>query len=132
MNSNICRLFAQTSHIRHLCLFALCLLLSVGIVSCAGKTRKQELLAQDHTQMSDEDVLLYYYQLNDEIETSERSTTGSAVSFGVGRGSYGGGSRRHGGIGVSSGGSRNTVATELRERRNLVRLELGRRNLTPK
>ncbi len=107
----------------------LSLVLSSG---CAGnKATTTELLAQDFRQLSDDDLTLYYYRIEDQIEVVERQRTGSSISLGIGRGSYShrGGSR--GGIGVTTGGSTQRVATDLRERRNQVKLEMKRRGITP-
>ena len=102
-------------------------LFSVVLTGCAGTTRTKELLATEYMTMADDDLQLYYYQLEDQIVADERKTTGSSVSVGLGRGSYG----RHGGVGMSTGGTTQAVATDLRDRRNEVRLELKKRGVTP-
>ena len=101
--------------------------LAVVLTSCAGSSRTAELLATDFMTMSNDDLQLYYYQLEDQIVADERKTTGSSVSVGVGRGSYG----RRGGVGMSTGSSTQAVATDLRDRRNEVRLELTKRGVDP-
>ena len=98
-----------------------------GMAGCAGTSRTQELLDTEFMAMTNDDLQLYYYQLEDQIVADERVTSGSSVSIGVGRGSYG----RHGGVGMSSGGTTQAVATDLRDRRNVVRLELQKRGITP-
>ena len=106
--------------------------LSLALIGCANnKAKTKELLAQDFHQLSDDDLTLYYYKIEDQIEVVERQRTGSSISLGLGKGSYGhrGGSR--GGIGVTTGGSTQKVATDLRDRRNQVKLEMKRRNITP-
>ena len=109
-----------------LCMFFVSLFL-VGTVGCAGTSRTTELLATEYMAMPDDDLQLYYYQLEDQIVADERVTTGSSVSIGVGRGSYG----RAGGVGMSTGSATQAVATDLRNRRNEVRLELQKRGITP-
>jgi hypothetical protein len=105
--------------------FGLILLLLVwGCASSGARTdRSPELLAQSYATMSDEELQTYYYQLNDQIAKVERSTTGTRA--GVGDGSYPVRAE------VSGEVSRQTVADELRDRRNEVRTELSRRGLRP-
>jgi hypothetical protein len=93
------------------------------ILGCAE--RSKELLAEDYKKMGNEDILRYYYTLNDEIERQEKQ---SGPQVGVGLGGFGRGVG--GGAGVSSGASGYT-ADDLRERRIDVRLELQRRKLNP-
>lgn len=97
------------------------------VMGCAGTSKTAELMATEYMAMSNDDLQLYYYQLEDQIVADERVTTGSSVSFGVGRGSYG----RAGGVGMSTGSATQAVATDLRNRRNEVRLELQKRGITP-
>ncbi len=93
------------------------------IVGCADKTK--ELMAEDFKKMGNDDLLRYFYRLNDEIESQEKQ---SGPSVGIGVGGFG----RHtgGGVGVSSGGTGYT-AEELRARRIDVRMELKKRGLVP-
>jgi hypothetical protein len=93
------------------------------ILGCAGKST--EFLAEDYKTMSNENILRYYYRLNDEIERQEKQ---SSPQFSVGIGSFGHGVG--GGAGVGTGGSGYT-AEDLRARRIDVRLELKRRGLNP-
>lgn len=90
---------------------------------CADKSK--ELLAEDYKKMTNERLLEYFYQVNDEIDKQEKS---SGPSVGIGVGGFG----RHtgGGVGVSSGGTGYT-AEDLRARRIEIRLEMKRRNLNP-
>ncbi len=92
-------------------------------LGCADKTK--ELLAENYQKMSNDDLLRYYYRLNDEIEKQEKQ---SGPQVGVGVGGFG----RHtgGGVGVSSGATGYT-AEELRTRRIDVRMELKKRGLVP-
>lgn len=99
----------------------LALLLASGCASSSSRTA--ELLGREYAVMSDAELEAYYLQLNDEIARTEREATGTRV--GVGVGSY----PVH--IGASTGVSRGSVAEELRERRNEVRLEMTRRGLRP-
>ena len=114
--------------------FLLVVALSVGLISgCADhKAKTKELLEQNYQQLSDDDLTLYYYQLEDQIEAVEQKQMSSSISLGLGMGSYGhhgGGSS--GGIGVSTGGSKRNIATNLRDRRNKVKLEMKHRGITP-
>jgi hypothetical protein len=93
------------------------------VLGCAG--RSKELLNEDYKKMSNENILRYYYSLNDEIERQEKQ---SGPQFGIGIGSFGHGVG--GGASVGTGGSGYT-ADDLRARRIDVRLELKRRGLNP-
>ncbi len=93
------------------------------IVGCAD--RSKELLAEDFKKMGNEDLLRYFYRLNDEIESQEKQ---SGPQVGIGFGSFGGGVGS--GVGVATGGTGYT-AEDLRARRIDVRLELKRRGLNP-
>ncbi|KIE17354.1 hypothetical protein DS62_04115 [Smithella sp. SC_K08D17] len=83
---------------------------------------------EDYKKMSNENILRYYYSLNDEIERQEKQ---SGPQFGIGIGGFGG---HHGGVGggagVTTGGSGYT-ADDLRARRIDVLMELKRRGLNP-
>jgi len=100
------------------------MILAVLIVSgCAGQSK--ELLAEDYKKMNNEQILEYFYRLNDEIEKQEKQT---GPSFGVGVGGFGRGVG--GGVGVGTGGTGYT-ADDLRERRIEIRMEMKRRNINP-
>ncbi len=90
---------------------------------CAEKSKA--LLSEDYLKMSNEDLLRYYYRLNDEIESEERQ---SGPEVGIGIGSIG--RRVGGGIGVGTGFTGYT-AEDLRRRRIDVRIEMNRRGLVP-
>jgi hypothetical protein len=77
--------------------------------------------------MSNDNLQLYFYQLEDQIFAEESKSTSGSVSLGLGRSSYG----RRGGVGVSTGTTKQHVATDLRDRRNEVRLELTKRGIDP-
>ena len=93
------------------------------IAGCASKST--EMLAEDYKKMNNEQILEYYYRLNDEIEKQEKQ---SGPSFGIGLG--GGGRGVGGGVGIGTGGTGYT-AEDLRKRRVEIRMELKKRNITP-
>jgi hypothetical protein len=93
------------------------------IAGCADKSK--DLLAEDYKKMTNERLLEYFYQVNDEIEKQEKSS-GPSVGFGLGGGFGRGGA----GVGVGTGGTGYT-AEDLRARRIELRLEMKRRNLNP-
>ena len=107
--------------------------LSLALVSgCTNnKAKTKELLAQDFHQLSNDDLTLYYYKLEDQIEVVERKRTGSSISLGIGGGTYSHRRSGRGGIGISTGGSTHKIATGLRDRRNQVKLEMKHRGITP-
>ena len=108
-------------------------LLLTGLLSgCANhKAKTQELLAEDYHRLSNDNLTLYYYKLEDQIEVIERKRSGSSISLGLGLGSFGHRSGGSGSVGVTSGGSQRGIATDLRNRRNEVKLELKHRGITP-
>lgn len=93
------------------------------IAGCAGTST--EILAEDFKKMNNDQLLEYFYRLNDEIEKQEKQT---GPSFGVGIGGFG--RNVGGGVGVGTGGTGYT-AEDLRKRRVEVRMELKKRNLNP-
>ncbi len=113
-----------------LTLFLMSLFLA-PLAGCAGKSKTQELLAKEYLPLSNDDLLLHYYQLEDQIVAEERNSGGSSVSLGLGTGLFGSRSHFGGGVGVSTGVGTQTTATELRDRRNEVRLELQKRGVVP-
>lgn len=97
---------------------------SVSIVlGCAE--RSKELLVEDYKNMNNEELLRYFYRMNDEIERQEKQQD-PQVSFGLGSSGLGPGI----GAGVSTGNKEHT-ADELRARKIDIRLELNRRGLNP-
>jgi hypothetical protein len=96
------------------------------VLGCAANSK--ELLAENYKAMNNDDLLRYYYNLNDEIERQEKQ---SGPAFSVGIGGFGG---HHGGVGggagVTTGGSGYT-ADDLRARRIDVKMELKKRNINP-
>ena len=104
-------------------LFVGMMLLIGFFLGCAAKST--DLLAEDPKKMNNEQLLEYFYRLNDEIEKQEKQ---SAPSFSVGLGTFGRGVG--GGVGVGTGGTGYT-AEDLRQRRIEVRMERRRRNINP-
>ncbi len=104
------------------------LLLPVFLLSCSGT--QEELLSKDHTKMSDDDLLRYYYQLEDEIAKCENKSSGGSVGLGGGRGWGRGGGFGGVGVGVSKGIG-GCDSDDLRTRRIDVRLALKKRGLNP-
>jgi len=109
----------------------LVLLASLGLWGCANQTGSEAgaMLSQDYRKMDNDELLLYYYRLTEEIDRTERTGSGSAFSIGIGGGSWGSGGG--GGVGVSTtapvgGGS---GSSDLRNRRAEVRAEMQRRNM---
>ncbi|MFO7577866.1 MAG: hypothetical protein R6W66_09090 [Pelovirga sp.] len=113
-------------------LLAVLLVLGLTVLSgCSGHAaRTQDLLAVNYEALNDEELLLYYYELEDQIATVELSQTSPRISFGLGLGNYSGRTATSGGVGISTGG-RPEIATGLRDQRKRVRLELQRRELSP-
>ncbi len=111
----------------------LLVLLSLGLLSgCADHSAKnKELLTQDYQSFSDDDLTLYYYKLEDQISVVERERNSSSVSLGFIGSSYGSSSGSSGGIGVTASGDHPDDATNLRDRRNEVKLEMDKRSLKP-
>ena len=100
-----------------------------GCANHAAKT--QELLAENYHNLSNDNLTLYYYKLEDQIEVVERSKSSPSLSLGLGLGSFGHSSGGSAGVGVSTRGNKANVATDLRDRRNEVKLELQHRGITP-
>lgn len=102
----------------------LCIMEALFLCGCAGYNR--ELLERDYTQMTDEELLTYFYELSREIDRCVndpgRATVGVGTGFGL---------RRLGvWLGLSRGiGSCNS--DRLIQRQARVRLELHRRGLSP-
>ena len=72
--------------IRNITILLLILSALFFIFGCAGKST--ELLAENYKAMNNENLLRYYYSLNDEIERQEKQ---SGPQFGIGIGSFGSG-----------------------------------------
>ncbi len=111
----------------------LILVVVLGLLfGCADHSAKnKELLSKHYQTLSDNDLTLYYYELGDQIEVVEQERNNSSISLGFGMGSYGSSGGRSGGVGVTTGGRHSEVATDLRDRRNKVKLEMKKRNLKP-
>jgi len=105
----------------------LALLASLGLSGCANQAGSEAgaLLSQDIRKMDNDELLLYYYRLTEEIDRRERSGPASAVGIGIGGGSGGGV-----GVGVSTSAPVGGSGTEeLRNRRAEVRAEMQRRGM---
>jgi hypothetical protein len=120
----------QTKKTTFAFLALLVLLTSLGLSGCANQTGSEAgaLLSQDIRKMDNDELLLYYYRLTEEIERRERSGPASSVGIGIGGGGWGRGVG--GGVGISTsapvgGGG----ADELRSRRAEVRVEMQRRDM---
>ncbi len=124
--------FSKQNKLLKLSIILLSLLLMGFLSGCANhKAKTQELLVENYHGLSNDNLTLYYYKLEDQIEVVERKRSGSSISLGLGLGSFGHSSGGSGGIGVTTGGSKRDVATDLRDRRNKVKLELQHRGITP-
>jgi hypothetical protein len=118
-------------------IFALLVFLaSLGLSGCANQagTEAGALLSQDIRKMDNDELLLYYYRLTEEIDRRERSGPASSVGIGIGGGSWGGGwgSGSGGGVGVGVSTSApvgGSGSDELRNRRAEVRVEMQRRGM---
>ncbi len=113
----------MTKMTRNVFMLIIMLATAFFVLGCAAGTK--ELLNEDYKKMNNEDLLRYYYNLNDEIERQEKQ---SVPQFGIGIGGFG--HHTAGGVGVSTGGSGYT-SDDLRTRRVDVRLELQKRGITP-
>jgi hypothetical protein len=110
----------------------LVLLAMSALAGCADHSAKnRELLAENYHSLSNDDLLLYYYKLEDQIDVVEHRSSKPSISLGFGIGSFGHSSAGSAGVGVTTGGNKQDVATNLRERRNEVKLELQHRGLKP-
>jgi len=113
----------------------LAFLISISLPGCANQQKSEAgaLLTQDYKKMDNDELLLYYYRLTEEIDRTERSASGSAVSLGIGGGRWGWGGG--GGSGVGAGVSTTTPVgggggtDDLRNRRAEVRAEMQKRNM---
>jgi len=103
------------------CIVIALLLISTG---CAGT--QKELLALDHTKMTNDELLKYYFELSEEIDRcvseTNKSPAGFAPGFNLG----------FLGIGLGFSSGRQACNTEeLRKRRIAVKLELHNRGMNP-
>lgn len=126
----------QTKKMTVTFLALLVLLASLSLSGCANQAGSEAgtLIAQDFRKMDNDELLLYYYRLTEEIERRERSGPSSSVGIGIGGGSWGGGwgSGSGGGVGVGLSTSApvgGSGSDELRNRRAEVRVEMQRRNM---
>lgn len=101
-----------------------CIILALLVCACANQ--QKVLLEKDYTVMTDEELLRYYYELDDEINRCLNEWSGASVGVGTGFGL----SR----LGVWLGLSKGIPACNpdrLRQRRIDVRIEMQRRGLNP-
>ena len=101
-----------------------CILLAMLICGCAGNSK--ELLSQDQTQMTNDELLTYFYKLSDEIDRCKNASNKASVGIGSGFGL--------GWLGLGLGLSRGVPVCnpdELLQRRIEVRLELQHRGINP-
>jgi hypothetical protein len=108
---------------RNIAVFFLIIAAVSVVFGCAE--RSTALLAEDYKKMNDEELLRYFYRMNDEIERQEKQQ-GPQVNFGFGTFGHGSGV----GAGIGTGNTAHT-ADELRARRIDIRMELKRRELNP-
>jgi len=107
-------------------LFSSLLLLSLLVIlGCTDASR--QILAEDFMKMDNDQLLRYFYRIEDEIDRIERQSAASQVGFGVGAFGRGGGV----GIGTMTGTYGESPSEELRKRRIDVRMELKKRGLNP-
>ncbi|MDA8164077.1 MAG: hypothetical protein M0017_03450 [Desulfobacteraceae bacterium] len=103
---------------------ALLLLGSLFIVGCAG--RAEQLLRTDYRTMGNDDLLRYYYQVDEEVAKCQARADRTSVGLGTG---YGGG-----GFGLGVGIQQGVGGCDLdalRQRRGEVRFLLNKRGITP-
>ncbi len=125
-------MLSRQNKLIHLSILLLALLILGFLSGCADhKEKTQALLAEDYRSLSNDNLTLYYYKLEDQIEVVERSKSSPSLSLGLGLGSFGHRSGGSAGVGVSTRGNKANVATDLRDRRNEVKLELQHRGITP-
>jgi hypothetical protein len=119
---NMRRLFLPT-----LFVVAFALLFATGC-STSRPTNRQ-LLETEYTQMTDQELLDYYRQLDDRISGRDSGSGGLGFGLGVGMGfGLNGGAV---GLGASKGVGGDDPVEALQIKRNEVRLELDRRGLEP-
>ncbi|MEZ4600820.1 MAG: hypothetical protein R2940_13610 [Syntrophotaleaceae bacterium] len=106
------------------------LLFTLVATGCStSRLSNQELLTTDYTDMTDQELVEYYRQLDDRI--AGRESGGGGLGFGLGLGfgfGFDGGAV---GLGASKGVGGETPVEALQIKRNDVRLELARRGLEP-
>ena len=103
------------------------------LVGCAANhsEKYKELLTKDYQSLSDNDLTLYYYELEDQIKVVDRERNSSSIRFGFGLGSYGSDYGGSGGIDATTRRGQADVSINLRDRRDDVELEMKKRNLKP-
>jgi hypothetical protein len=115
-------------HLLAISLLTFALLAAVGCQS--SRPTNRQLLERDYSQMTDQELLEYYRQLDDRISGRDADGGGGGgFGFGVGMGfGFDGGAV---GLGASKGVAGDDPLEALQFKRNQVRLELARRGLEP-
>jgi hypothetical protein len=106
--------------------FSFLLITLLMFLACTPDISRQ-LMAEDFHKMNNEELLRYFYRVNDEIERLDRQSVGSGVGVGIGTFGHGGGF----GVGYGAPAYDSTAADDLKKRRIDVRLELKKRGLSP-
>lgn len=101
------------------------IVLALLLTACASGRSARSLLEEDFAAMGDQELLVYYDQLNEAIAKEEGGAGGFGLGLGVGVGSG------NFSLGASQGMYVDDPTEALRARRNQVRLELARRGLQP-
>jgi hypothetical protein len=102
------------------------LLLGLAIIAAGCASRGAQLLRLDYQAMSDEELLQYYYQLDEEVAKCEARLGRTSVGVGTGYGT--------GGFGLGVGVSQAVGGCDLdalRQRRGEVRFLLKKREISP-
>jgi F0F1-type ATP synthase membrane subunit c/vacuolar-type H+-ATPase subunit K len=100
------------------------LILFLAVLGCAAGAQRQLLQVDDWRTMPDDELLSYYFALNEEIDRCEARRPRGAIGLGTGIGT---GSTRFG-VGITQGVT-GCNTERLRERRAIVRSELRSRGL---
>jgi hypothetical protein len=93
--------------------------------ACAG--RGEHLLRQDYQVMDDDELLKYFYEIDEEVARCQASPGRTAVGVGTG---YGTGGFRLG-VGIQQRLATGCDLDALRQRRGEVRFALKKRGLSP-
>jgi hypothetical protein len=95
------------------------------LTACAG--RGEQLLRQDYMVMTDDELLKYFYAIDEEVVGCQAAAGRTAVGVGTG---YGTGGFRLG-VGIQQRLATGCDLDALRQRRGEVRFELKKRGLSP-
>jgi hypothetical protein len=100
------------------------LILFLAVLGCAAGAQRQLLQVDDWRTMPDDELLSYYFALNEEIDRCEARRTRGTIGLGTGIGT----GRTRFGVGITQGVT-GCNTERLRERRAIVRSELRSRGL---